>query len=151
MMSQVGTRRGCYGRRVVPGRLYRATCCRGMAAIYDRMMATSEDAGFRDMRRGGVSQATGKTLGLGAGTGLNFAHYGPEVTELVLLEPDPHMAAKLREKVGRSQRPVRIVSDSAEALPFEDASFDTVVGTLVLCTIPDHERALAEVARVLRP
>jgi ubiquinone/menaquinone biosynthesis C-methylase UbiE len=136
----------------MPGRLYTATCCRGMAAVYDRMLAASEEAGFREMRREVVSGARGKTLELGAGTGLNFAHYGPDVTELVLLEPDPHMAAKLREKVeGADRRDVRIVSDSAERLPFEDASFDTVVGTLVLCTIPDHERAIAEVARVLRP
>jgi ubiquinone/menaquinone biosynthesis C-methylase UbiE len=122
-----------------------------MAAIYDRMLATSEDAGLRDERRELVSRARGKTLELGAGTGLNLAHYGPEVTELVLLEPDPHMGARLREKVDASGREARIVVASAERLPFEDSTFDSVVGTLVLCTIPDHERAIAEVARVLRP
>jgi len=123
-----------------------------MAAIYDRMLATSEEAGFREMRHEVVAQASGRTLELGAGTGLNLEHYGPEVSELVLLEPDPHMGARLREKVARSGRTdVRVVTDSAERLPFEDASFDTVVGTLVLCTIPDHVRAIEEVARVLRP
>jgi ubiquinone/menaquinone biosynthesis C-methylase UbiE len=122
-----------------------------MAAVYDRMTAASEEAGMRDMRRQVVSQARGRTLELGAGTGLNLVHYGPEVTELVLLEPDSHMGAKLREKVEASGRDARIVTSSAEQLPFEDESFDTVLGTLVLCTIPDHERAIAEVARVLKP
>jgi len=123
-----------------------------MAAIYDRMMAATEDAGLRERRAAVVSGAQGRTLELGAGTGLNLAHYGDEVTELVLLEPDPHMGARLREKVAASgRRDVSLVTDSAQRLPFEDASFDTVVGTLVFCTIPDHERAIAEVARVLKP
>ena len=136
----------------MPGRLYTATWGRGIAAIYDRMLSASEEAGLRDRRRELVSQAGGRTLELGAGTGLNLAHYGPEVTELVLLEPDPHMGARLREKVDASgRREVVVVTDSAERMPFEDGAFDTVVGTLVLCTIPDHERAIAEVARVLRP
>src|SRR3954464_12471124 len=90
-----------------------------------------------------LSRALGRTLEIGAGTGLNLGHYGPEVTELVLLEPDPHMGARLREKVAESGRgDVRVVTDSAERMPFADATFDSVVGTLVLCTIPDHERAL---------
>lgn len=123
-----------------------------MAAIYDRMLSASEEAGFREMRREVVAQASGRTLELGAGTGLNLEHYGPEVTDLVLLEPDPHMGARLREKVDASGRKnVVVVTDSAERMPFEDAGFDTVVGTLVLCTIPDHRRAIAEVARVLAP
>ena len=122
-----------------------------MAAVYDRMTAASEEAGMRDMRREVISQARGRTLELGAGTGLNLAHYRSEVTELVLLEPDPHMGAKLREKVAASGRDARIVTSSAEQLPFEDEFFDTVLGTLVLCTIPDHERAIDEVARVLKP
>src|SRR3954471_22147418 len=83
----------------MPGRLYTATWGRAIAAVYERMMAASEEAGMREARRRLASQARGKTLELGAGTGLNFPHYGPEVTELVLLEPDPHMGARLREKV----------------------------------------------------
>ena len=123
-----------------------------MAAVYDRFMAATEDAGLRERRRALISSARGSTLELGAGTGLNLAHYGPEVEDLVLLEPDPHMASKLEERLRAAGRPrTRIVTGSAHRLPFGDASFDTVVGTLVLCTIPDPERALSEVARVLRP
>ena len=87
---------------------------------------------------------------LGAGTGLNLAHYDRDaVTRLVLTEPDPHMAKRLRDRAAGTD--AEVVEAPAERLPLEDASADTVVATLVLCTIPDPEAALREVARVLRP
>jgi ubiquinone/menaquinone biosynthesis C-methylase UbiE len=105
------------------------------------------------MREEIVSQARGETLEIGGGTGLNLAHYPEAVTALTIIEPDPFMAKRLRAKLEAGAAPVKaeLIEASAEELPFGDASFDTVVGTLVMCTIPNPDRAVAEIARVLRP
>src|SRR6266516_6680149 len=115
------------------------------------MMASTERAGLADRRAELVASARGATLELGAGTGLNLRHYPPAVTELVLTEPDRHMARRLRARAARGQRPAEVVEAPAERLPFDDQRFDTAVATLVLCTAEDPGRALAEVGRVLRP
>jgi ubiquinone/menaquinone biosynthesis C-methylase UbiE len=133
------------------GRIYDATWGRGFAALYDRAFEATEEAGLRGMRREVLSAARGRTIDLGAGTGANLDLYPEAVTELVLAEPDPHMLRKLRAKVGEGRAGVSIVEAPAERLPFDDASFDTAVFTLVLCTVPDPGAALAEAARVLRP
>jgi ubiquinone/menaquinone biosynthesis C-methylase UbiE len=117
------------------------------AAIYDRSLAATEDAGLRDERRKVVGRASGRVLEIGAGTGLNLDHYGPEVTELVLTEPEEPMARRLRARATTGE----VVIAGAEELPFPDHSFDTVVSTLVLCTVPDQARAIAEIRRVLKP
>ena len=131
-------------------RLYDATWGRLFALGYDRFMAASERAGLRARRRGLLSAATGATLEIGAGTGLNLALYPAGVSELVLTEPSPHMAARMRARLGGDAR-TQVVEAPAERLPFEDDRFDTVVATLVLCTVPEPAVALAEIARVLRP
>jgi ubiquinone/menaquinone biosynthesis C-methylase UbiE len=118
---------------------------------YDRMTKATEDAGLRDMRRGLLEKARGRTLEIGAGTGMNLELYPDAVTELVLTEPDGQMRVRLEKKLETLDRPAEVVGAGAEALPFPDASFDTAVATLVLCTIPDPEAALSEVARVLGP
>lgn len=133
------------------GPLYRATWARLFAAIYERAVRAGEDAGLRERRRELLAGAGGRTLELGAGTGLNLPHYTADVTELVLTEPGPHMARQLRHHVGRARCPAQVVEAGAERLPFPDDHFDTVVATLVLCTIPNPDAALAEAARVLRP
>jgi ubiquinone/menaquinone biosynthesis C-methylase UbiE len=89
-------------------------------------------------------------LEIGAGTGLNLPHYAADA-ELVLSEPDAAMADRLRDRVAKLGRPVTVVLAGAEALPFADGEFDTVVSTLVLCTVPDLDAALREVHRVLKP
>jgi len=132
------------------GRIYDATWGRGFAAVYDRGLRATEDAGLREMRRETLAQATGRTIDLGAGTGVNRDLFPDSVTELVLVEPGPHMLEKLRAKVVEGSG-VRIVQAPAQRLPFEDESFDTAVFTLVLCTVPDPSSALAEAARVLKP
>ncbi len=121
------------------------------ARVYDRALAKVEDAGLDDRRRALLTEASGRTLELGAGTGANLAHYPDAVTELVLAEPDPHMAKLLRERVA-SERPsfeVEVIEAPAEALPFDEGSFETVVSTLVLCTVDDPHLAMSEVRRVL--
>ncbi|HEU0023285.1 MAG TPA: class I SAM-dependent methyltransferase [Thermoleophilaceae bacterium] len=124
------------------------------AAIYDRLLAATEEAGLSDMRAELLGSASGRTLEIGAGTGLNLAHYPDAVTALVLTEPDPHMAKRLRSRLQASPPTVgsvEVVEAGAGELPFEDGSFDTVVGTLVLCTVRDPTRAVADIRRVLRP
>jgi ubiquinone/menaquinone biosynthesis C-methylase UbiE len=124
------------------------------AQIYPRIVALAENAGQRETRRQLVSQAEGRTLELGAGSGLNLEHYTAGVGELIVTEPSPHMLAHLRGELSDSPpkaRTVKLVQTGAEELPFEDQNFDTVVFTYVMCTVPDPRRALNEVARVLRP
>jgi ubiquinone/menaquinone biosynthesis C-methylase UbiE len=135
----------------VGGRLYDATWGRAFAWGYDWFQRRSCESGMEEKRRQVLSRALGRTLEIGAGTGINLEHYGPEVTELVLSEPDPHMMRQLRRKVNGSERGVEVVHAPAEDLPFEDGSFDTVTLVYVLCTVPDPGAGLAEIARVLKP
>ena len=122
------------------------------AALYNAIFAGLEKGGLADMRRDLLADARGATLELGAGIGHNLEHYPDAVDRLVLTEPDPHMAKRLRDKVGESGRAnVEVVEAGAESLPAGDDEFDTVIATLVFCTIPDPQAALAEVARVLKP
>ncbi len=120
------------------------------AGMYDRMMASSEQAGLGAMRQGVVSQARGRVLEIGAGTGSNLGHYAPEA-ELVLTEPETPMARRLQRRVRELGRDAEVLQAPSEALPFPDDSFDAVVATLVLCTVPDPDATLAELGRVLRP
>jgi ubiquinone/menaquinone biosynthesis C-methylase UbiE len=135
----------------MPGRLYEATGGRFFAAMYDKLMAGTEEAGLADNRRRLLAKARGATLELGAGTGGNLAYYPEAVTELVLTEPSEHMAKRLRARVSASGRDAQVILAPAERLPFEDAHFDTVVGTLMFCTADDPAAVVGEVRRVLRP
>lgn len=116
---------------------------RVFAAAYDPFLAVAERKGLADARRSLISAARGRVLEIGAGTGLNVPYYRSDV-ELVLTEPDPAMARRLRRRG-------EVTLASADNLPFADASFDTVVSTLVFCTVPNVSAALHEVRRVLRP
>ncbi|MHB8656691.1 MAG: class I SAM-dependent methyltransferase [Solirubrobacteraceae bacterium] len=124
---------------------------RAFAALYDLAMANTEQAGLADRRRELLAGARGAVLELGAGTGVNLAHYPGGITELVLAEPEEPMARRLRARAGRAAIPLRVLRAPAESLPLPDSSFDAVVCTLVLCTVDDPAAALAECARVLRP
>jgi ubiquinone/menaquinone biosynthesis C-methylase UbiE len=121
------------------------------AAMYDRMLEGAERAGLDDRRRELVSQVKGRVLEIGAGTGHNLAHYPNTIDELVLTEPEEPMARRLERKLADHGHAGHVVRAPAEALPFPDDSFDTVVSTLVLCTVKDPARSLAEIDRVLRP
>ena len=118
---------------------------------YDRLTKSTEEAGLSDKRRALLTRAQGRTLEIGAGTGVNLELYPHSVTELVLTEPDEHMRRQLEKKVAALGRPTEVVDAGGERLPFADASIDTAVATLVFCTIPDPAAAFGEIARVLRP
>lgn len=121
------------------------------AALYETFNKGSEAAGMRDERRQLLANAAGATIEIGAGTGLNVAHYPEAVTELVLTEPDQFMRRRLLARVDALDRVVQVLDAPAERLPFPDATFDTAVVTLVLCSVPDQQVALEEIARVLKP
>lgn len=132
-------------------RAYDASYGRLFAACYDRALSHSEESELGEDRDAIVGSAAGRVLEIGAGTGLNLAHYGDAVTELVLSEPFPPMAARLRARVAEDRRDATIVDAAGESLPFADRSFDAVISTLVLCTVDDQQATLAEIGRVLRP
>jgi SAM-dependent methyltransferase len=121
------------------------------AQIYDPFLALAERRGMASRRRALLAGARGRVLELGAGTGLNLEHYPAELDELVLTEPEPAMRARLERRLARSGRAATIVAAPAEALPFADGAFDTVVSTLVLCTVRNPDAAVREVRRVLAP
>lgn len=124
---------------------------RVFAAIYDRISRRGEKLTMGRLRSELVANARGRTLEIGAGTGANIPHYPDDIDELILAEPFEPMRRQLERKLGESRSSARALEASAEALPLDDESVDTVVSTLVLCTVDFPDRALAEVARVLRP
>jgi ubiquinone/menaquinone biosynthesis C-methylase UbiE len=121
------------------------------AALYNVANRPAERAGLREERHALLAQASGATIEIGAGTGLNLPHYPPAISRLVLIEPDPHMARRLRRRRSKLGIDAQILEATAEQLPFPDASFDTAVVTFALCSVPDENVALAEIARVLEP
>ncbi len=121
------------------------------SALYDPLLWVGERTGMAKRRRDLLSQADGRVLELGAGTGLNLPHYPDEIAELTLTEPAAPMLPKLERRLRKTDRDGQVVVATAEDLPFDDDSFDTVVSTLVLCTVDDPRRAIEETARVLRP
>jgi len=134
------------------GRIYDATWSRIFSALYDRAFEASEEAGLREMRGALLKGARGRVLELGAGTGLNLELYPREgLDSLTVTEPDPHMFKQLRRRAAKVCAGAELVQAGAENLPFRDDSFDTVVVTLVLCTVPNQPAALQEISRVLAP
>src|SRR6476646_177258 len=121
------------------------------AATYDRMSRANEEAGVRALREGLLAGATGRVLEIGAGTGANLGLYAGGLEGLVMTEPEAAMLKRLQQKAHAQSPDAEIVQAPAEALPFEDDSFDTVVSTLVLCGVDDQSQALREARRVLRP
>ena len=124
---------------------------RVQAALYDTLLGRLERAGLAERRRRLLAAARGDVLEIGAGTGSNIPHYPEAVEALVLVEPEEPMARRAERRLAGSGRRGRVVQASAESLPFADGSFDTVVCTLVLCSVADPPAALGELRRVLRP
>ena len=127
--------RGFYERRVFPW-------------LNDRFTSAPQ---IERLRTEALAPAQGRVLEIGFGTGLNLAHYGARVRGLVAVEPSEGMLARAAPRMAAAPFPVQVVVGSAEDLPFDDASFDTVVSVLTLCTVADPARAVAQLRRVLRP
>ncbi|WP_353180787.1 class I SAM-dependent methyltransferase [Salinisphaera sp. T5B8] len=102
-------------------------------------------------RRRVLSGAQGEVLEIGIGSGLNLPFYGPHVRGIHGLEPSLQLVRIARRAAEHSARPVALIEGSAEAIPFDDKSLDTIVTTWTLCSIPHADRALAEMRRVLKP
>jgi ubiquinone/menaquinone biosynthesis C-methylase UbiE len=118
---------------------------------YDRQMTKVEKAGLGAYREGLLAGAAGQVLEIGAGTGSNLRFYGPAVESLTLTEPEVPMLRRLERKAAGQAPGATVLRAPAEDLPFEDATFDVAVSTLVLCGVDDQPRALRELRRVLRP
>lgn len=119
------------------------------ASIYDRWMRSYDRFMLGDARARVCRQATGRTLELAVGTGLNLPHY-PADADLVAVDYSPKMLAVARKRAAASGRLVELRVEDAHALTFSDGEFDTVVTTLFLSSAPDPRRAISEVFRVLR-
>lgn len=118
------------------------------AALYRRMTAPIEAGPIGAARRTLLADAHGVVVDLGAGIGLNLPHLGGAVTGVHLVEPDPHMIRRLPPRLPEH---VQVHQVGAEDLPMDDASVDTVLATLTLCTVADPPGVVAEIRRVLRP
>ena len=121
------------------------------ARLYERLAPKLEKEGAAEHRRELLAGLEGRVIEVGAGTGINFAHYPSTVNEVVAVEPEPYLRGRAAEAARTAPVAVTVVDGLADSLPDEDSSFDAGVTSLVLCSVPDQGAALAEVHRVLRP
>jgi ubiquinone/menaquinone biosynthesis C-methylase UbiE len=110
-----------------------------------------EQLGVAEHRRELLAGISGRVIEIGAGTGANFPYYPPGVSEIVAVEPEPYLRARAVTAAPGTVAPVRVIDAVADQLPFENASFDVAVSSLVLCSVADQPAALTELHRVLRP
>lgn len=121
------------------------------ARFYIAVSATAQRRGTAGHRRRLLAGLVGRVVEVGAGNGLNFAHYPPEVDEVIAVEPEAVLRAAAETAAAAAPVPITVVAGHADDLPLEDGTADAVVLSLVLCSVPDQARTLAEVWRVLRP
>lgn len=119
--------------------------------MYPRAAARADARGAREHRRRLVAGLHGRVVEVGAGNGLNFAHYPRTVTEVVAIEPEPTLREFAYDAAQRAPVPVTVKPGLADDLPFADGELDAAVVSLVLCSVPDQPAALAEIHRVLKP
>jgi ubiquinone/menaquinone biosynthesis C-methylase UbiE len=125
--------------------LYERHC---LPALIDVAMRHRDLAAYRARV---VPAAAGRVLEIGIGSGLNLPSYGPQVRELIGIDPSPKLLARAGRRAADVAVPVELIEGSAESLPLPDASVDTVVVTWALCSIPNIRRALREMRRVMAP
>lgn len=121
------------------------------AKVYDRISEPMERRGLTKWRQQLLGDLSGSVLEVGAGTGRNLEFYPAAVTSLTLTEPSAPMLAKLRDHAADVRPDADVLAAPAEDLPFDAASFDAVVATLVLCSVDDLPAAVRELRRVVRP
>ena len=115
------------------------------------LMSRHEPAAIRRHRDELLAGLSGRVIEVGAGAGSNFAHYPATVDEVVAVEPEPYLRERAGAAASRAAVRIEVLDGVADRLPVQDSSFDAAVACLVLCTVPDQARALAELRRVLRP
>jgi ubiquinone/menaquinone biosynthesis C-methylase UbiE len=120
------------------------------ARFYERFVAAREGDEIRARRERLLSGLTGRVLEIGAGTGVTFPLYPSSVSEVVALEPEAHLRRLAEEAARTAPVPVAVRNGLAQRIPEPDASFDAVVVSLVLCSVPHQDEALAELRRMLR-
>ena len=124
------------------------------AAFYERIEPRMEGSGLRRLRAGLLRQASGRVLDVGGGIGANLDLWPAAVSSVTICEPDSAMRRRLEDRVAfraPSSVPVEVHPQGVPGLPFPDASFDTIVCTLVLCTVEDLDGSIAELRRLLTP
>ncbi|MFC6157363.1 class I SAM-dependent methyltransferase [Kribbella jiaozuonensis] len=121
------------------------------ARMYARVRPAMDREGAAEHRRRLLAGAAGRVIEIGAGDGGNFAHYPAEVVSVLAVEPEPYLRAQASRSAATASVPVEVVEGTADRLPAADASADVLVVSLVLCSVPDQQVALAEAARVLKP
>jgi SAM-dependent methyltransferase len=121
------------------------------ARCYEKLSIKNERRGIGEHRARLLAGLAGRVVEVGAGNGLNFAHYPDTVTEVVAVEPDDYLRARAEEAAALARVLVTVVAGDAECLPVADSSADAAVLSLVLCSVPEQARALAETRRALRP
>ena len=119
--------------------------------VYARISEGMDAEGLAALRTELLAPLSGSVVEIGCGNGRNFARYPAAVTAVTAVEPEPHLRGLATRAAATAPVPVTVVAGTAEALPVPDGGADAVVLCLVLCSLPDRERALAEVTRVLRP
>ena len=120
------------------------------ARLYARLSLSMEQE-VGEYRRRNLAGVSGRVLEIGAGNGLNFAHYPPEVTHVLAVEPEPYLRQIARRHAANAPVPVEVVDGIAEHLPAADEVFDSAVASLVLCSVTDQRAVARELYRVLRP
>jgi SAM-dependent methyltransferase len=121
------------------------------ARMYLKAGPRIDRRGAADHRRLLLDGLAGRVVEIGAGSGLNFAHYPSTVTDVLAIEPEPTLRAAAERAAIAAPVPVTVSEGTAEALPVAEGEMDAAVASLVLCSVPDQARALAEIRRVLRP
>ncbi|CAN5733080.1 hypothetical protein BH09ACT7_BH09ACT7_45540 [soil metagenome] len=121
------------------------------ARLYAKQSEAAESRGVADQRGRMLAGLAGEVVEIGAGNGLNFLHYPPAVTLVHAFEPDPYLRGLAAQAADDAAVPVKVGEAVAEDLPLEDASVDAAVASLVLCSVGDPGRAIAELHRVVRP
>jgi len=122
-----------------------------VAKWYDFFMSPLEQRKFKRVRKNLLTSAEGQVLELGSGTGINFPLYNSNIKQVLAIEPNQHMIERSMRKRKLAVVPIEVINASAESLPFGDHTFDTVVATLVFCTIPNVDMAIHEIKRVCKP
>ncbi len=121
------------------------------ARIYPPIARAAETRGGAEHRERLLSGLSGRVIEVGAGNGMNFPHYPAAVSDVIAVEPEPHLRALALVAAARAAANIQVIDGTASALPEVDGGFDAAVASLVLCSVPDQEAALREIWRVLRP